>query len=84
MSDRVFVALTFASALGCGLNAALAGVNPSSADANRLWADYVNAWTAWNHVRTTAALAAAALLTIGLYTSNPLGPASRIKAAVSS
>ena len=31
-----------------------------------LWADYLIAWTKWNHVRTIAALAGAALFTIGL------------------
>lgn len=46
-------------------NNALAAVNPTSPDADRVWADYVAAWTAWNHVRTAAALVAAALLTIG-------------------
>lgn len=30
------------------------------------WHDWVNRWTAWNHVRTAAALAAAALLTLAL------------------
>jgi hypothetical protein len=32
----------------------------------RLWAGYVTGWTAWNHVRTALALAAAASLTIAL------------------
>jgi uncharacterized membrane protein len=32
----------------------------------RFWTDYVNSWTAWNHVRTVAALTAAALITIAL------------------
>lgn len=47
-------------------NDALAAVDPASADSARLWADYVISWTAWNHVRTAAALAAAASLTIEL------------------
>jgi len=47
-------------------NDALAAVDPASADAATLWADYVGSWTTWNHVRTAAALAAAALLTISL------------------
>ena len=47
-------------------NDALAAVNPASADGARLWVDYVSRWTAWNHVRTLAALAAAALLTLAL------------------
>jgi uncharacterized membrane protein len=44
-------------------NDALAAVDPSSAEGARLWAGYVRGWSAWNHVRTAAALAAAALLT---------------------
>ncbi len=47
-------------------NDALAAVDPQSADGARLWAGYVTSWTAWNHVRTAAALAAAASLTIAL------------------
>ncbi|MGH9384083.1 MAG: DUF1772 domain-containing protein [Vicinamibacterales bacterium] len=45
-------------------NNALAAVDPNSADGARLWADYVSSWTAWNHVRTVAALGASALLTL--------------------
>lgn len=48
------------------LNDALAGVKPESAEGARMWAAYVVRWTAWNHVRTLAALAAAALFTIAL------------------
>jgi uncharacterized membrane protein len=47
-------------------NDALAVVDPASADGARQWAGYVTTWTAGNHVRTAAALAAAALLTIAL------------------
>ncbi len=46
------------------LNNALARVDPSSSDGATLWADYLNRWTFLNHVRTAAALAAAALLTL--------------------
>ena len=48
------------------LNDALAAVNPTSADAGPTWANYLRSWTAWNHVRTLAALAAAALFTTAL------------------
>jgi uncharacterized membrane protein len=48
-------------------NNALAAVDPASANGARLWASYVVSWTAWNHVRTTAALAAAVLLTVALW-----------------
>jgi uncharacterized membrane protein len=47
-------------------NNALATVEPESDDGARLWAGYVRSWTFWNHVRTAAALAAAALLTAAL------------------
>src|SRR5215471_14135708 len=47
-------------------NNALAAVDPASSEGASLWADYVSSWTAWNHVRTAASLAAAALLTIAL------------------
>jgi uncharacterized membrane protein len=47
-------------------NNALAVVDPASVDGASLWASYVRSWTAWNHVRTVAALAAAAAFTIAL------------------
>ncbi len=47
-------------------NNALAAVDPASAEGARLWAGYLTGWTAWNHVRTVAALAAATLLAIAL------------------
>ncbi|CAA9311315.1 hypothetical protein AVDCRST_MAG94-967, partial [uncultured Leptolyngbya sp.] len=37
-----------------------------SADGASLWNSFLTNWTNWNHVRTAAALAAAALLTIAL------------------
>jgi len=48
------------------LNEALAAVEPDSADGASQWTRYVARRKAWNHVRTAAALAAAASLTIGL------------------
>ncbi len=47
-------------------NEALAARAPTDSNAASLWADYLSAWTAWNHVRTVGSLAAAASLTIGL------------------
>ncbi|MCH8066643.1 MAG: DUF1772 domain-containing protein [Chloroflexi bacterium] len=47
-------------------NDALAAVDPKSADGETYWRRYLSEWTLWNHVRTAAALAAAALLTIAL------------------
>jgi uncharacterized membrane protein len=46
-------------------NNALAAVQTSDPEGGRLWSAYVAGWTGWNHVRTTAALLAAVLLTIG-------------------
>ncbi|MGH7179031.1 MAG: DUF1772 domain-containing protein [Tepidisphaeraceae bacterium] len=40
------------------LNNALARVKPDDPDAPQRWADYVRRWTAWNHVRTVAAILA--------------------------
>jgi uncharacterized membrane protein len=48
-------------------NEALDRVEPSSPDAASHWSRYVRDWTAWNHVRGAAAVAAAALLTIALH-----------------
>lgn len=50
-------------------NDALATVDPNSADAERHWRRYVQGWTAWNHARTVAPLAAATLLTVALRVS---------------
>ena len=46
----------------------LAALDPDSPESVDSWNDYLG-WTAWNHVRTIAALAAAGLLTIGLAVS---------------
>jgi uncharacterized membrane protein len=48
------------------LNDGLATLHPQDAGAASRWAEYVAKWTAWNHVRTVAALAAAAVLTTSL------------------
>jgi uncharacterized membrane protein len=47
-------------------NNALAAVDPGSAEAATLWVRYVTEWTAWNHVRGAAALAAAASFMLAL------------------
>lgn len=47
-------------------NEALARLQAAGADVERHWRDYRLGWTRWNHVRTLAALAAAALLTLAL------------------
>ena len=47
-------------------NRALALVSPADPNAATQWAGYVASWTAWNHVRTVASLAAAVLFIIAL------------------
>lgn len=49
-------------------NEALARVEPHGPDAESHWIRYLSGWTAWNHVRASSALAAAATLTIALHT----------------
>jgi hypothetical protein len=63
-----------ASAFNVPRNEALA-VDPVSTDATNLWAGYVTNWTIWNHMRTAAALAAPASLTVALSLS-PARPAA--------
>jgi uncharacterized membrane protein len=46
--------------LNVPLNNALAAAEPVSAEAASLWTRYLTEWTAWNHLRTAASLAAAA------------------------
>jgi uncharacterized membrane protein len=53
------------------LNDALAVVDPSSAEGASMWSSFLPNWTNWNHVRTVAALAAAASLTIALCDRSP-------------
>jgi uncharacterized membrane protein len=48
------------------LNDALAIADPNSANATSLWSSYLTHWTNWNHLRTVAALAAAALFTLAI------------------
>jgi uncharacterized membrane protein len=43
-------------------NVALDAVDPVSAEGARIWASHLSEWTAWNHVRGAAALAALALI----------------------
>lgn len=47
-------------------NQALAKLDPHAMNAPARWNDYVVGWTRWNHVRTVAALAAAALFSVAL------------------
>ena len=47
-------------------NEALAKLAPTDPTSTSLWSGYVASWTAWNHVRTLAALAAAASFSVAL------------------
>ena len=47
-------------------NNTLAALDPNRADAAGEWARFSSGWTAWNHVRTAAMVAAAATLTAAL------------------
>ena len=56
-------------AVNVPLNNHLDGLDPAAAsvaDAAREWRAYLSSWTAWNHVRAVTAIAAGALLTIGI------------------
>jgi len=48
------------------MNNTLASVDPESTEGATQWAKYVPGWTAWNTVRTVAAIAAAAMLSLAL------------------
>lgn len=48
------------------MNDALAAVSSASHDGAGVWADYLTRWTAWNHVRTVATLAATASFALAL------------------
>lgn len=46
------------------LNNILASIDASKPEAVQVWRNYVTVWTRWNHVRTIAAVAGMAALTI--------------------
>jgi uncharacterized membrane protein len=48
------------------LNNALAAMSPTDADAAQRWLSYVARRTAWNHVRTAAAVLALACFALAL------------------
>jgi uncharacterized membrane protein len=48
------------------LNDALAAVSPNTQEAAAVWSRYLNAWTAWNHLRTAAPLLSAILFMAAL------------------
>lgn len=48
------------------MNNRLDAADPDSADGQELWARYRTRWTAWNHLRTAAGVAATTALMLGL------------------
>jgi uncharacterized membrane protein len=58
----IFVTMRF----NVPLNNALAKADPASDDGVVLWARYLKVWTAWNHMRTAAPLAACACFILAL------------------
>ena len=63
------------------LNDSLAAVASTAADAAPTWSNYLKTWTVWNHVRTLAALAAAALFTVALCRASSSTNLARPKAS---
>jgi uncharacterized membrane protein len=65
----LYIVGTIGVTIACNvpLNNRLATLRPQGADVVGRWDEYATKWTAWNHVRTAAALVAAAMLTIALH-----------------
>jgi uncharacterized membrane protein len=65
----LYVVGTFGVTIGFNvpLNNALAAVAPTDADAGGEWDDYRRRWSAWNHVRTAAAVAGAGCFMLALW-----------------
>jgi uncharacterized membrane protein len=59
-------AIGVTAACNVPLNDALAALHPGDPGATSFWEEYLARWTAWNHVRTVATIAAAAALTLAL------------------
>ena len=62
LAGTIFVTMAF----NVPLNNRLASVGAKSAEGASVWNTYLSAWTAWNHVRTIAALAACAAFIMAL------------------
>ncbi len=69
IGSALYVIGTTGVTIACNvpLNDRLATLHPQGVDAADRWDEYVTKWTAWNHVRAVAALAAAATLAIALH-----------------
>jgi uncharacterized membrane protein len=62
LAGTIFVTMAF----NVPLNNRLASIGAKSAEGAGVWKTYLSAWTAWNHVRTIAALAACASFIMAL------------------
>jgi uncharacterized membrane protein len=60
------VAIVLTAAYHVPRNDQLAALDPSSEAAAARWARYVTDWTAWNHARAAASIAAAVCLVVAL------------------
>lgn len=69
LGGLLYLAGTFlvTMAFNVPLNNTLAALAPADPGSAGQWAGYVARWTVWNHVRTAAALAGAAALTLALW-----------------
>ena len=65
----LYVIGTIGVTIACNvpLNDGLATLRSQDADAAGRWNEYATKWTAWNHVRAAASLAASAMFTIALH-----------------
>lgn len=66
LGGALYVVGTFVSTMLFNVprNNALAALAPASPEATEYWRDYLSTWTAWNHVRTVAALLSALSFTL--------------------
>ena len=62
LAGTIFVTIAF----NVPLNNRLASIGAKSTEGAGVWKTYISAWTAWNHVRTIAALAACASFIMAL------------------
>jgi uncharacterized membrane protein len=60
------IALLITGALNVPLNDKLSFVQPNHSDGMRVWKNFATVWTKWNHIRTTASLAASVFLFVSL------------------
>lgn len=69
LGSALYLVGTVLPTIGCHVprNDALAAVDAHDAQGAGHWTRYLAGWTAWNHVRAAAALAAAALLIVGIH-----------------